>query len=145
MLPGEIAGDRKQVGVHISDGFRIFYPEHPSVDLLSQIRGVCLASEASRKKSLQSTVVSCKQPLEERFLGVSHFRPALRRATCHHPNIYRVPGPATGHPQFDSTPNYPSLRVPTRSMLHRPRQVRGEVPNYVHRLSKCLGAPENLK
>src|SRR5215467_14203287 len=111
MFPGEIAGDRKQVRVHISDGFRIFYPEHPSVDLLGQIRGVCLASKASREKSLQSTVVSCKQPLEERFFGVFHFRPALRRAICHHSNIYRVPGPATGHRQFDSTPNYSCLRV----------------------------------
>jgi hypothetical protein len=30
-------------------------------------------------------------------------------------------------------------------MLHRPHQVTGEVRDHVHRLGKCLGAPQNLK
>ena len=144
MLPGKIAGNRKQVRLQVSDGVRIFDPEHPNIDLLGQIRGVGLASKASREKSLQSPAMSCKQPLQERFLGVSHFRPRSVRRFVTTP-IRGVSGPGKGHPRVDSTPNYSSLRGPTRSMLHRPRQVPGGVRDHVHRLSQYLGTPENFK
>src|SRR5471032_1716217 len=63
MLFGKIARDRVKVRLGIADRRYVFYPEHPQINLLREITGVCALSNAPVEECLERPAVRREQSL----------------------------------------------------------------------------------